>query len=148
MASTRAPTSAGPTPDLPVLRIVQFPPLSRSGSSDSHWNLLRKLTHRSFRHFTVFRPVIVLFDDRRIENRVSGFSNSRCLDPLVPDFPTSNIPMRSFVSLAPGYAFSPCELLLYDRSHIPYWDSGFRVLKCSKSLTHGIPDLPTRGFPI
>jgi hypothetical protein len=61
--------------DLPVLRIVQILPSSRSGSFDSPLESLLKLTHRSFLLLAASRPDRCSLHDRKMEFRASGFRN-------------------------------------------------------------------------
>jgi hypothetical protein len=95
--STRAPTSAGLTPELPILRIVQFFPSRWNGSSNCHWNPLRNGPIGLF--ITLQSLGWSLFSSTTEEYRI-GFRGFQ-----IPDVSTSIIPMCSFVSLAPpGYA--------------------------------------------
>jgi hypothetical protein len=131
------------------LRIVQSSPSSQSGSFDSPLESLFEFDPQVF--FGTLQPLGPVLSPFPTEshNRVSGFSNPRCHKSQLPRIPDLDIPMRSLFALGPpGYAPSPRNLLLYDRSHTSYRDSGFRMSKCIKPLVHGIPDFPILGLPI
>jgi hypothetical protein len=127
--------------DLPVLRIVQTLTLSWSGSLDSPLESHLKLTHRSFLLLAASRPGHCPLHDRRIENRVSRFSKSRCHDLLVPDFPISTLPISSNLQLTLWARLVVHTTSFHMTSVLPpFRISWFLMSKCTQPLVPRIPN--------
>jgi hypothetical protein len=110
------------------------------------WNLYLNLTHRSFSTpYSLLGPIPSPFTTES-HNQVSGFSKSRCHDPLVPDFLISAFPICSLCALAPpGYTPSHVTCL-YMTAVIPF--IGVQGFECRNALNLLSTESPISRFSI